>query len=482
MISKSAFIRGVQCLKSLYLHKKRPFLRDPLPYKTKAKFKRGYAVGKFAQQLFPDGIDLSHSNPRAYIKATEKAKIELAKKHHAYYEVPFFHCEALSILDIFTYNNEWNAYEVKSSLSISETYLWDAAFQACLIKESGFDIRNFFIIHLNPEYILEKELNIQELFIFENVNSEIKKRIGLIPSLIKKQFETVKLGKPPDIHIGQHCFKPYTCDFLGHCWKNISKLSVFDIIGIDNEKKFDLFVRKKHDIKIAISEFYDTKAKIQANAIIENKIHIDKKELKKYFEKNCSKIIKTIFHKPAIPVSENTKPFQITPLVIIETAHDNNGNILAKETILLTYSKNNWEEIIKYLSKLEANNDCIYVFDEIEKWNDIVSTIKTNHNVDFTLLINKIRDVKLIFDNFYYFSPDFAGDFSFNNIIKHFQPDFIQKLKNNKSHTNDWDVEEFINKNINSLFDIKDIITKYGVICNTGLYEIRRKIIELINT
>jgi hypothetical protein len=54
---KSTFIRGLQCEKSLYLHKKRPFLRDRLSPEQLAKFSRGTNVGVYAQELFPGGVD-----------------------------------------------------------------------------------------------------------------------------------------------------------------------------------------------------------------------------------------------------------------------------------------------------------------------------------------------------------------------------------------------------------------------------------------
>lgn len=58
ILSKSAFIRGVQCLKSLYLNKKRPFLRDRISDAQQAVFKRGTDVGVLARQLFPCGVDM----------------------------------------------------------------------------------------------------------------------------------------------------------------------------------------------------------------------------------------------------------------------------------------------------------------------------------------------------------------------------------------------------------------------------------------
>ena len=57
VLSKSTFIRGLKCSKSLYLNKHRKDLRDELSDMQKAIFNQGDMVGELAQQLFPSGVD-----------------------------------------------------------------------------------------------------------------------------------------------------------------------------------------------------------------------------------------------------------------------------------------------------------------------------------------------------------------------------------------------------------------------------------------
>ena len=54
-LSKSLFIRGLQCHKSLYLHKYHPELKDEISEEQEAKFQTGINVGIYAQKLFPGG-------------------------------------------------------------------------------------------------------------------------------------------------------------------------------------------------------------------------------------------------------------------------------------------------------------------------------------------------------------------------------------------------------------------------------------------
>ena len=57
ILSKSTYIRGLKCAKSLYLNKHKKHLRDELSPMQKAIFNQGNLVGELAQKLFPKGID-----------------------------------------------------------------------------------------------------------------------------------------------------------------------------------------------------------------------------------------------------------------------------------------------------------------------------------------------------------------------------------------------------------------------------------------
>lgn len=117
LLSKSTFIRGQQCQKSLYLNKKRPFLRDKISAEQLAKFKRGTDVGILAQQLFPGGIDCQPKSPAQYAaKVAETASAINNPTTQVIYEAVFEYDAVLVILDVLVKEgNTWHAFEVKSS-------------------------------------------------------------------------------------------------------------------------------------------------------------------------------------------------------------------------------------------------------------------------------------------------------------------------------------------------------------------------------
>jgi len=57
-LSKSQYIRGLQCHKSLWLHKHNPELKETQNAKEASLFNLGHQVGDAAKELFPDGVEI----------------------------------------------------------------------------------------------------------------------------------------------------------------------------------------------------------------------------------------------------------------------------------------------------------------------------------------------------------------------------------------------------------------------------------------
>ena len=222
ILSKSTFIRGTQCLKSLYLNKKRPFLRDKLSPEQLAVFRRGHKVGALAQKLFPGGVDLGARAPAQYRKVLELTQqIIKNNSYNVLYEAGFQFDRLLVFLDILVRENgDWHAYEVKSSYKITDTFLLDAAFQYYVITNSGLPLKDFFIVYagegLDYEKLDEYD-DLESLFIRENVLDRILPLQDFIKDQVIREKETLLLDKSPEIPMGPHCYEPYPCDFIGHC-------------------------------------------------------------------------------------------------------------------------------------------------------------------------------------------------------------------------------------------------------------------------
>ena len=221
-LSKSTFIRGMQCEKSLYLHKKRPFLRDRLSPEQLAKFRRGHDVGFLAQQLFPGGIDLTPAGPARVALAAQKTAGLIGGDEKLIYEAAFEFNGVRIFIDILHHDgNAWHAVEVKSSRRLSETYMQDAALQLYVMKGAGLAVETISLAYINDSYIRDGAIDIHKLFTIEDVTLRAKALEGQTIERIEAFRKVDQLTSSPEIPVGAQCFFPYPCDFFGHCWKKI---------------------------------------------------------------------------------------------------------------------------------------------------------------------------------------------------------------------------------------------------------------------
>ena len=241
-LSKSTFIRGLQCEKSLYLYKHHYRLKDTTPTSLQAVFDQGTNIGLLAQELFPNGADASPENHFKMVESVRKTLDFINQGESIIYEATFQYNNVLAALDILVKDEEgWKAYEVKSSTKVSETYIKDAAIQYYTITNSGVDLKDISIVHINNQYTKDGELDIHQLFTIESVYDQVLEFLPRIPNEVRRLKNIIESPEVPNVDIGNHCSDPYDCDFKGTCWKHIPGYSVFNISRLNKDKKFDLY-------------------------------------------------------------------------------------------------------------------------------------------------------------------------------------------------------------------------------------------------
>lgn len=317
LLSKSTFIRGTQCPKSLYLYKNFIQLRDQPSAEQKAIFSRGNKVGLYAQRLFPGGKDIS-----LLCKNDSAAGVELTRKmigegQEILYEAMFMHKGVLVILDILVKDEAgWKAYEVKSSLKISPTYVLDACLQYWVITGAGIALDDFFLVHMNPNYHLADKLDPHELFRFSSVRSKAIDRFSEMEEKVSALLPVVTSAKMPEVPIGEQCFSPYPCDFMGTCWKNIPQPSIFQLPGAPKSELFRLFHQGIQTVdQIPMQNELGKELNKHLSALRRNEVLLDKEKLGQFFGKIRYPLLFMDFESfmPAIPLFKGTKPYQHLP-------------------------------------------------------------------------------------------------------------------------------------------------------------------------
>lgn len=284
ILSKSTYIKGEQCEKALYLFKNRPFLRDKLSMEQRAKFKRGTDVGILAQQLFPGGINMTPSSPSQFGKKVTETMQNLSNPAiNVMYEAVFQYDDTLIMLDIIVRDGDkWRAIEVKSSLSISPTYMKDAALQYYVLKGCNVPLSDIQLMYINADYVRNGELDLSQLFVFQSVKDYAEQYQEVIAKNIAHFKEIIKQPHSPKIPIGNQCDTPYRCEFHGHCWKDVpNKLNEPYII--DYKPLYELLGDRN----------------------------------------NSTAFLNLLFYRPAVPLFDGDKPY--TEFIIAFSILSNNG-------------------------------------------------------------------------------------------------------------------------------------------------------------
>jgi len=332
ILSKSTYIKGLQCEKALYMQKKHPYLRDKLSIEQRAKFQRGTNVGILAHEVFPGGVDMSPNSPSLFPKKAAETWQNLSNPEvNVMYEAIFQYNDTLIMLDILVRDGDrWQAVEVKSSLRLSETYYNDAALQYYVLHGCGVPLSDFKLMYLNGDYERKGPIDVKQLFKLESVMQYAVEREEFVSKNVERLKAVVGLEHAPLVNIGTQCNNPYPCDFHGHCWKLIPKNSFLFTTAMDDESLFDKYFNGINSNEKMLQHIDpDSEEARQIEALETNSYYIDYKTL--YLLEPQPKprsvaYLNLLLHRPAVPEFDNTKPYQELILAFaLQGEHEANG-------------------------------------------------------------------------------------------------------------------------------------------------------------
>jgi len=313
-LSKSLFIRGLQCHKSLYLHKYHPEFKDEVTEEQESKFQIGRDVGEYAQEIFPGGVEIPYDG-LSLTEQLDMTRKEMEKGTCVLYEAAFSYDGVFIKVDILRkHRGKWEIYEVKGATSLKDHYLHDVAVQYYVMNGLGIPVSKAFLVHLNNQYERQGEIDPHGLFTLVDLTETVSGMQGDVKEEIVNMRRMLGKGEP-DVDIGPHCSDPYDCDFMGHCWKHIPEDSVFSLTGRGVDK-FALYRDGIVNLKDVPPHLLSGSQRIQLECYLEQKDVIDKDAVKAFIESLryplCFLDFETTLWVP-IPLFDGTRPYQQVP-------------------------------------------------------------------------------------------------------------------------------------------------------------------------
>lgn len=431
ILSKSTFIKGLQCEKALYLYKNHYNLRDEVSPQLQAIFSQGTNVGVLAQGLFPCGVDAAPENYFEMAKSVVKTIQFIEAGKTIIYEATFQYNEVMAALDILVKDQDgWKAYEVKSSTSVSDVYINDAAIQYYTIINSGIDLVDISIVYINNQYVKNGEIEIEELFTVESVLDRVKAVFPTIPSQVEKFKNLIKQEAVPVIDIGPNCSNPYNCDFTGHCWQHIPNYSIFNIARLNADIKFDLYRQGV----ITFDQIDLNNAPLNGNQImqvtseLENKTFIDKDKIQDFVNNMVYPIYYLDFETmaSAVPIYNNNRPYQ--QLVFQYSLHiqQENGAIAHKEYLAEANSViDPRDAFVKQLIQDCGTSGDVLVYNigfERGKLNNLIR-VYPQFEDEINNIIDRLKDLMTPFQKRWYYTPEMKGSYSIKSVLPALVPE-----------------------------------------------------------
>ena len=217
-LSKSKLMSARQCLKRLHLEVHRPELIVHTS-KTEAAFNAGIAVGDIAHLIY--GNDrvavIPYEGGMAYaLKKT--ARLVSEGPQYPIFEATFEHGGVLVRVDALLPDGDaWRIVEVKASTSVKDEHVFDCAVQRWVFEGLGHQLTGISLAHVDNTFVYAGDGDFDGLLTEADQTENTANILPGVPEWIASAREAAA-SPEPEVGVGAHCFKPYECPFVSHCW------------------------------------------------------------------------------------------------------------------------------------------------------------------------------------------------------------------------------------------------------------------------
>ena len=352
MLTKSDFLKYIQCPKYVWLYKHRKdLLPEEIDENLQRVFDAGYEIEDYAYKLFPGGVD---AQVDGFKESIVKTKQLMEEKVPVIFQPTISANNLFCRADIIKLNKDgksWDIHEVKSSTKVKDINIHDLVFQKICFEGAGHKINKTNLVFINNKYVRQGEIVAKELLQTEDITKEVKLMERGTRLEIAKALKIITQKDQPGVRILKQCRDPFECTFLDYCWKDLPKKSIYSIAGGLNEEKLnrllDEGILEIKDIPEGIITRKDGLRHYQAEK--QNEVHIEKENIKGELGemKYPLYFIDYETFAPVIPLFDGYRPYQRMTFQYSLHVQEKPGGELKH----YAYLANGWEDPSKKLAK-----------------------------------------------------------------------------------------------------------------------------------
>jgi len=416
IITKSKYMIGLKCEKYLWIVYNTP---EAIPKVTKSTIQLldyGHKIEEFAKQIYPNGIDIPTDDFMGNINKTKN----FLKLEKPLFEPGFLVDNIYSRIDILNPVNidVWDLIEVKQSTKVKDEHIDDLMFQRYCLKSAGINIRKSFIAHINKEFIKHGKIDSNLFITIKNIDDLLSDEFDKVSENVNRISHIINSKKCPEVKIGAHCKKYYTCPLIKKCWGFLPKYNVLDFYR-GGKKSFLLLQEGKMDIKDVPIDKLTERQRIQRICAISKKPHINKANIKRFMEDLQYPLyfmdFETVFE--GIPLYDNTHPYQQIPFQF--SVHLLEDGKLKHFEFLAEGQNDPRQQFIKELQNSLGDSGSILVYNESFEKSRLkeLAEIFPEYKNWVDMIQNRIVDLIKPFRAFDYYNSNQHGSCSLKNVL-----------------------------------------------------------------
>ena len=311
IISKTRYQRGIGCERILWLDVHMPEAAEAEEDLSRAR--QGTLVGELARDLYGPHETIPYSQDKSLmIRMTDDL---LEKGTPVICEASFSCDNAFCSVDLLINhgNGHVDIVEVKSSGELKPEYIDDAAFQTRVLIRNRLIVDRVYIAFINKAYIRQGDLDIQQLFIQQDVTEEVKQKLPEVDENLCRFLTVLCSPEEPVMEFGADCPE---CTYWKHCSRDLPHPNVFDLPGASG-------FNKNHKLKlyqqgcVAYEDLKDRpelkdRQKATVHGALLGETRTDQEHIREFLQRLSFPLYFLDFESfnPAVPPYDDTRPYQ----------------------------------------------------------------------------------------------------------------------------------------------------------------------------
>lgn len=419
MLSKTNFLRGLQCYKYLWTVVHEPKSIPPPDAVTQFTFDQGHEVGELAKKLFPAGIDIPTGDFSANIRITRENMLAGRPLFEAGILAGNIFCRPDILNPVGA--GEWDIIEVKSSTGVKDVNIWDLAFQRLCCESLGMKIRTCNVARINNQYVRQGEIDPQQLFTVEDITERVNECSEGLSGRVDEIADVMSRQPRPEVGIGPYCSDPYPCPLQPICWGSLPEHSIFDLY-YGGKKCFELFESGVTGIADIPADYeLNGKQQIQVNCVSGGREHVDRQEIRSFLDSLRYPIYYLDFETfgSAVPLLDGTRPYQSIPFQFSVHLVPDSRQKVAHFSYLADGTGDPRPALAARLREVLGDSGSIVAYSAIIEKNvlrDLAGALPEYQDWVYGLQ-DRIVDLLKPFSNFHYYHPEQKGSASLKNVM-----------------------------------------------------------------